>query len=259
MKALSQILFQIVIISSFSISVMASGENQEAVVVVEHWPPWQVAYDEKKKKVTGGLSVEIVQELFKRLNIKMTLRDVPWKRALAQIEEGKADVVLNLAKTSEREAYMNFTIPVYKEPILFVYSTDRFKSFKWEQWEDLKPYKIGVTRGYAYGDLNEKITEYNLPTHQVTADKQLVSMLSAGRIDIAPLLYVNGVTMINELPAHEKLKLRFAKKPIAENTYHFGISKKAFFAARISDVNQTIQEMKDDGTFKKILGKYYVE
>ena len=148
MKTLFQALLQIVMIFSLSFSAIASGENKVATVVVEHWPPWEIACDAKKKKVTEGLAVEIVQELFNRLNIKMKLLNAPWKRALYSIEYGKADLIPMIVKTSEREPYMIFTIPVYEDPLLFVYSTDKFKTFEWEQWEDLKPYK--TTAYYFY-------------------------------------------------------------------------------------------------------------
>ncbi len=256
MNTLFQTLLQIVMIFSFSFSAIASGENKVALVVVEHWPPWEIAYDAKKQEVTDGLAVEIVKELFNRLNIKIKLKYAPWKRALMQIENGESDLIPMITPSCEREAYMIFTIPVYEDPLLFVYSTDKFKTFEWERWEDLKPFVVGITRGYDYGILSEVIKNYNLRTQVATTDRQNVLKLLVGRFDITPLYYVNAVAIFKEIPDHEKL--RFAKKSIEKTVFSFGISKKSFLVTRFREINKTIQEMKYDGTFKKILGKFYI-
>lgn len=250
-------LIQIVMIFTLGFSAIVSGENKVARVVVEHWPPWQVAYDVDKRIVTGGLSVEIAREIFDRLNIKMTFKNTPWKRALRMIEVGDADFILDLIKNSERDAFMIFTIPIYVDMMMFIYSTDRFKTFEWERWEDLKSLEVGITRGYDYGEFSDAIKRYNLHTQIVTTDRQNVLKLLAGRFDITPMYYINAVSMFKEIPKTEKL--RFSKKVIREAVFRFGISKKSFLATRIEEINKIIMEMKSDGTFKNIFNEFYVE
>ncbi|MCP4163909.1 MAG: amino acid ABC transporter substrate-binding protein [Deltaproteobacteria bacterium] len=257
MKKTVKVLIQIIILFFLSIPTMAADKEQVAIVVVEHWPPWEIAHDAKKRNVTDGLAVEIVKILFNRLNIKVKFFNAPWKRALLMIEKGTSDLIPMLSRNTEREAYMVFTIPVYKEPILFAYSTDKFKAFEWKRWADLKHLQIGVTRGYSYGNFDEVIKKHKLRTQTVTTDRQNVFKLLAGRIDITPLHLTNAVSMFNKIQENDRLKLKFAKKPINENIYYFGISKKSFLAIRLPEIDKSLQEMQNDGTFKKILGEFY--
>ncbi len=239
-----------------SIPVLAN-QRQKINVVVEHWPPWEVAIDEHKKNVTKGIAIEILKDLFQRLDIDITLKTAPWKRALAMIKEGKADLIPMIVGGENRQEYMLFTIPIYKEPVVFVYSKKRLKSFEWNSWQDLKPFKIGVTNGYAYGDFNNAIKQYGLKTQGVTSDRQNFEKLKFGRVDIIPMYYANYIETIK---GHQHLaQFNFAKKSVSESVYYFGISKKSFLASRITDINNTLQKMKDDGSFKRILNGFYIE
>ncbi|WP_281557178.1 transporter substrate-binding domain-containing protein [Thalassomonas sp. RHCl1] len=254
MKTLSLIQIRIGIIFLVCLSATVSAENRTAVIVVEHWPPWEIARDTKKEHVTEGLAVELVRILADRLDIKIALKNAPWGRAQHMIKTGQADVIPMIIKNSEREADMLFTVPVYKDRLLFTYSTDKFATFEWQRWEDLRPYKIGITRGYNY--VSEIIKE-KVSFEQVTTDKMNILKLLHGRVDIIPLYYVSAIAIFKEVPGHEKL--RFAEKPLATKVFRLGISKKSFLAEEIGEINKTLQEMQNDGTFKKILGEYYLQ
>ncbi len=255
MKTTAKILLQIALILFLGSSATASDENKTAWVVVEHWPPWEIALDAKKEKVTGGLAVEIVKVLANRLNIKTEFENVVWKFALRMIKAGRVDIIPMIVRNPEREAYMHFTVPVYEDEMLFVYSADMNKTFEWERWEDLKPFNIGITSEYNYPLLRQAIKKHNLSIEEVKTDKQNILKLLLGRIDITPLYHSTAVAMFEEIPGSEKL--RFSKKRIANRVFRFGISKKSFLATRVEEINNILQEMQDDGTFQNILGKYH--
>ncbi|WDD96908.1 substrate-binding periplasmic protein [Thalassomonas actiniarum] len=255
MKTLSLIQVRIGIIFFTCLSAAVSAENRTAVIVVEHWPPWEIARDTKKEQVTEGLAVELIRILADRLDISIELKNAPWGRAQHMIKTGQADVIPMIIKNAEREADMLFTVPVYKDRLLFAYSTDKFETFEWQRWEDLRPYKVGITRGYNY--VSEITVKEDVYFEMVTTDKMNILKLLHGRVDVIPLYYVSAIAMFKEIPGHEKL--RFAEKPLATKVFRLGISKKSFLAEKIDEINKTLQEMQNDGTFKKILGEYYLE
>ncbi len=244
------ILFAMTLFIHFS--AIAAEDIQTVSVVVEHWPPWEIAYDDNKEEVTGGLAVEIVQTLLDRLKLKMKLYSVPWQRALNQIKIGEFDLIPMIAKNSERETYMSFTIPIYKDPIFLFYSIDKFPIFTWDQWKDLKPFEIGIVEGFNYGmSWNKAVKEHKLIIEPVPYDRLNLRKLIKGRIDLAALYYSNSVGLFKEVPGSHKLK--FSKKPITINLMRLGISKKSFLATKLPKINKILQEMNDDGTMKKIL------
>jgi len=252
--------FVMIFVFTFIFSVKAKSNGQVARVVVEHWPPWEIAYDETKEEVTAGVAVEIVQEIFSRLDINFELHTAPWKRALLYIEEGKYDLIPMVSQNAQRTGYMVFTIPVYNDLVLLAYSTDKFKHFKWDKWEDLKPYEIRAVRGYNYGKAwNSAVEEYGLHVEESVTDIQNIKMLIGGRIELALLGYSSGVGIIRRMGGRGHEKIRFVENPIYKTVYNFGISKKSFLAKRLPEINKVLQEMKADGTLKKIMKELYIE
>ncbi len=245
-----------VFLTLYSQMVLSNSETEPKRVVVEHWPPWEIALDKKKEIVSGGLAVKLVEELMKRIEEPIVFVTVPWKRALLEIKNGRSDLVPMVAKTEEREKYMIFTVPIYNDSILLAYSVNRLGSFRWDNWEDLKPYRFQLVRGYSYGrEWNEAQSKYNYNISNSTNDAQSLKMLMHGRIDLTPLFFVNGTQLINDLEYSGLIK--FAEKPIKETTFYFGISKKSQLASRVDELNSAITAMKEDGTFKEILGTLY--
>lgn len=225
-------------------------------VVVEHWPPWEIAEDANKEFVSKGLAVELVSELFARLEVPLILVTVPWKRALTEIEQGKSDLIPMIAKTKAREKYMLYTTEIFRDPILLAYSVDTLGTFQWDTWEDLTPYKFQLVRGYAYGkEWDQALKKYRYRHSKSISDEQSLRMLKGGRIDLIPLFYVNGTQLIADLQYQDTIK--FAAKPVKDTTFYFGISKHSYLATRMTDINNAIHAMKKDGTFARILGHLY--
>lgn len=229
-----------------------SYANEEVTVVVEHWPPWEIAKDEKKEMVTEGVAIDLVKEMLDRLGLVSTLQTVPWKRAITNIRRGKADLIPMISKNQEREKYMLFTDLIYKDTILLTYSNMRFPIFEWHHWKDLSGYSFQVVNGYNYGhSWDEAATKYKFKVTTSISDMQSVRMLLGGRIDFIPV-FNSTRALLKEIPGFDSLK--FAKKPIYETKLYFGISKKSPLASKLTEINGVIKSMKVDGTFNRILG-----
>ncbi len=255
MKAL--LLFIVLFIITTSCAAI-TVESAKARVVVEHWPPWEIAHDKEKKNVSSGVAVDLLNELFNRLDIKLELVTAVWPRALLKIKTGDADLIPLVTITEERKGFMIFTELVYFDSFLFAYSIDKFSNFQWQAWQDLVPYTIGATRGYHYSsDWKKAVAEHSLKINYNKNDISHLKMLLLGRIDIAPLLFSNAVGSMVSLPGHEKI--RFSKKALSRVPLHLGISRKSFLATKINKINDTLKEMRKDGSYKRILNDLYLE
>lgn len=242
-------------VPAFSNGAGDNPDQQAARIVVEHWPPWEIADDEKRQQVTRGYAIEIIAELFSRMSIPLEFQYAPWRRALQLIKTGDADLVPMIAENQTRAAYMVFTVPVYRDPILLAYSLDTYKHFSWQHWADLSGYEIRAVRGYHYGDnWRDAVQEYSLTVSESATDEQNLKMLDQGRVELTPLLYSNGVSLL-EGNGYERI--RFAEKPVFTTVLRFGISKKSFLVKRLPEINIHLNTMKRDGTFKRILGALY--
>jgi polar amino acid transport system substrate-binding protein len=227
-------------------------------VLVEHWPPWEIAYDENRTKVEGGLAVELTQELLNRLNLQMELETVPWKRALSNLEKGYADLIPFIAKSPEREQYILFSEPVYEDPIILVYSSDKFDDFSWNNLDDLDNRVVGTVRGYTYGEAwNSKVNSQTIITDESVSDLVCLKKLLAGRTDFALQFYSVLMNLKDEISDYDKIK--YSLKPLRKNVLRFGVSKKSFLASQLNEINEELRKMKEDGTLRKILQEYYID
>ncbi len=240
------------------VSANGVGDNPEpqvARILVEHWPPWQIADDDRRQLVTRGYAIEIIEELFHRLNVPVEFQYAPWRRSLRLIQTGGADVLPMVSEHPDRAPYMAFTVPVYQDPILLAYSRDTYKYFNWQQWADLKDYSIRAVRGYNYGDNWRKAVQtHGLKVRESATDNQNLKMLEQGRIELTPLLYSNGVSLMDR---NGYRNIRFADKPIFTTVLRFGLSKQSFLIERLPEINIQLNAMKQDGTFARILGELY--
>jgi len=65
------------------------------------------------KNVDGeisGVQYDIVKESLKELNLKYSIKLLPWKRCLRSVQEGRFDAALGASYTKQRAEYLNYPI-----------------------------------------------------------------------------------------------------------------------------------------------------
>lgn len=223
---------------------------QTIIMITEPWDPWIIAPEGQEP---SGIFIEITKEICQQGQFQCQIEFYPWNRCLQRIENGESDVLLMLEKNPEREQYMIFSDPLFDDPNLIYYRVDDLPNFQWNQWEDLKPYLIGLTSGYTYGDEFEKAkVEQSYQFDTAPSDIQTFEKLIAKRFDIAIL---NKTIAEQYLRAHPELagKIKAADKPIVNASYYIAFSKKSKYVDLLPTINAIIQRMKDDGTMNNFL------
>lgn len=228
------------------------AEDRLVRVAGDPYPPWTEGA--AGSKATGGIAVELAQELFKRLNLKTRIVVYPFQRGMQRIKEGAEDIILMVSKTKVREKFILFTLPIRHSEWVFYHL--KGKTFSWSTWKDLQKYRIGYVTGNNIGKAFPAAAEkYKFYIEEVKADIFNVKKLLLGRIDIVITDLEVMQRIIQQNPEFQG-KLKWHEKPIFESFYHFGISNKSFLAPMLPRINEVLQEMKDDGTFQKIFCQY---
>lgn len=247
----------LMVIVTFELVVFGADPPPRAIVTAEAWPPWEEV--NAQGEVTGGFAIDLVAEMLTRMNIDMVPHVVPFKRALVELEDGESDFILMITPSVERNRYMVFTEPILIDSYRLCYSIDRFPTFEWSTWEELVPYKIGVVRGYIYGEVwQQAVKTYHYKLEEVTTDQLNVKKLLGQRFDFTLLLESTIKDILKDVPEAEN-KIKFASKPILEIPLCFGLSTKSSLVARLPEMNATLHQMRQDGTFKRILKNFYQE
>ena len=225
----------------------ASGNGLR--IVTTHFPPYVFIEDGMLK----GLHVNLLYEIFKRMEVSFTIELLPWPRALQMLKNGNADAMFPLFKTKERMSFIDYSNPLFTEETALFALKD--KGTKFTTLADLSGCSFGSLRGFSYGTkLDDFIRQNNITVDFANSAKQNVEKFVFGRFDI--------LVEARYVPWYELQKLdRWQDVAmldiIAKNQSHLGFSKKRNHQQLISRYNSVLKSMKEDGSYEKIVAKYF--
>lgn len=241
-----------VLIISFLL--LTSTSREEILYMqTEHWPPY-VIFD--KDEEVSGLDIDILKEVSRRLNVKLKVVEIPWARALVDMEKGSADILSNVLRREEREKYMHYLEPPYVEYTVKCFYIKKGSGVKIEKYSDIYRYKIGITRGSAYFPQFDEDSRVN-KVSVATTDQQ-IKMLMAGYIDAligteSVIDYLLSASDSYPPTAFEKSTYQFRQR----NPLYFTISHKSPFMKRVPEIEQIIKELFNEGFIDRAKEKYH--
>ncbi len=203
-----------------------------------------------------GIYIDIVNEVFtNKLGIPVNHKGYPWKRAQAMVKAGKSDGYCTTV-TPERLSFSYAT----KEPIIEV----NFKIYtpadnprldqlrKVKSVPELKGFKLADYSGSGWAKKN--LT--GLSIHWLPTNEQIWKVLINGRADAAVKNEWTTRYILKTLGYHDQiveLSHPMNKEPTA---FHIFIGKKSPFTKYLGQLDDTIRQMRQDGTLKRIYDKY---
>ena len=225
------------------------------LVTDENFPPFSFRED----NIVKGIDVDIVSELFKRLNIKVKIDLVPWKRLLYLTETGLCDGSFSLFKTNEREKFA-----IYADSIGIHYSsyyifTKTGKAFNFNKITDLYGKTLALLAGFSISkEFDEAVKNNKIIIEEQSNLTSNIKKLLAGRVDgLVGQYEVTLYTLkkMNLLDKVTKLKKSLKEKRAA----YFVISKKSKIKDKeelIKKINAVLKEMDAENIYEKISQKY---
>lgn len=216
------------------------------------WPPLIIGDEEKQ--ASGGLFVNVLQEVLTRMGLKSELHLMPWKRCLKMIEEGEMDVTISCVYSKDRTAYLTPSDPFFMDTGVWYYNRAKFpKGFEWRSYEDFKGYSIGGTLGSDYSSFSPGFAEAEkkgwLKLDRAKTTELAFKQLVAGNIDFHLDMKTAGDGVLKTLGGEKKVGS--PKKPLYVNLQRFCVSKKSFLHKSLPDMNQKIGELRSEGLVKK--------
>ncbi|MEO1193502.1 MAG: transporter substrate-binding domain-containing protein [Pseudomonadota bacterium] len=225
----------------------SAAEKRLLKIAATEYPPY---YSEALED--GGFMTEIITKAFSREGYDLTVRFLPWKRALESTKRGEYDGLFTVWYRPEREEWFLFSEPLPANELGFFRQKDEAVSY--EKLEDLKGKTIGVVRGYASPAGFE---EAGLKTAQAKDDEQNLAKLLRGRVDLALIDRVVGTHIINTLLPEAKEELVWVEPPVAVDIQYLVISKEAEDHTDImADFNKGLSAIEADGTLTAIMAKH---
>jgi len=236
----------------FSLSNITFGIAEETVTVdLGEWEP----LISKSYKYYGVVS-RIVEEAFALEGINVEYRWVPWKRAYKEVLQGKSLASPGWSKSEEREKEVLFSESVFEKYQVFFH----LKSFpfQWESYDDLKKYKIGVTRGYFYGEeFKEAVENGKIKVDVTTTDEQNFKKLVYNRFDIFPVNLITSYHIARKSLSPTELELiTYHPKNLAPPSTNHVIFVKNEKGERILQLfNKGLNRLKESGKIDQYFGE----
>lgn len=251
MKNINYAILVFVIAAVMAFGAPLRAENDVVKISSDPWEPWVLGTE--GEVASGGIAVDYINEIFKRIGVKSETIIYPYERCLAQMQSGERDLLLMTKKTPEREQYMVYSDVAVTDQQLLYYASDKMDGFEWNEWKDLQPFTIGGVMGFNYGEMENAAKEFGIKTDLTASDNQNIKKLLAGRVDFIILNRSTADYYMKQNP-EAKGKLKATTKIISDSQFYFAISKKGNATKYVSQINDKIREMKNDGSANKILG-----
>ncbi len=234
-------------------SVIGTMAQEKTVNIVSlSWPPY---YDQYLPDY--GLSGKIIAAAYASQQWKVNFFVRSWVQCLEKVKNGEFDGVANAYFTDERAQIYHYSEPYLECPLVFFKRKDQ--PITWKNYEDLKPYRIGIVRGYANPDAFEKA---DFLTKRVARDPVLnFKKLLLKQVDlIISEKFVGNYILQTKLPDHEKELFEPITPPLDMNKLYIAFSKKVLdIQLKISAFNTGMEMIKSNGTLQQIVSEYGVK
>lgn len=224
-----------------------AADDKNIEIVATEYPPYYGSELQNK-----GFITEIVVAAFARSGYDSTVRFLPWQRAFDGAKAGKYTVLYTMWYRKEREEWFEFSDALPANEVGFFKRVGDDISFN--NFSDLKPYTIGVVRGYVNPP---GFDEAGLTTEVVDNDALNLNKLLRGRIDLVLIDKIVGQHILNINHAQHKHEVEWMKPPVTVETQHLVVSKRAPDSRAILDnFNRGLAAIIADGTVSQITRKH---
>lgn len=177
---------------------------------------------------------------------------VPWKRALAMLEFGEADLTTTISRQSDRDRYLVWSLG-YRSGVRYHFYGRSGAGQTLKALDGLDGKTLGITLGYFYPEAITKRPGLSIETGNDIATT--VRMLNAGRTDF---IVVNGVAGAWEIQ-RQGLATQLERQPFtfsSDSATYMAFSKARPHAQALAAMNAGLEAMARDGSIARIEKKY---
>lgn len=192
--------------------------------------------------------MDMLHEIFAKLDVEITLKPLPWARAVSQMKTGDIDMIPVIFRTPEREGFMALTL-AYAEVPTSVF-TARGSSFDYRKLEDLLGRSGVKMRRDSISEDFEAI-RHRLELTEVATYEQMFRMLGSGRADYAVAAGYGFLIEARKLRFHEEIEQ--LPVPIATRSLHLAFSKLSPFVKHLPLADEKIRQMKKTGYLDRMI------
>lgn len=208
------------------------------------YPPFEFI-DEQNK--IAGFDMDLIDALSKKVGFEYKIVNMSFDGLIPALKAGKIDAVAAaMSATPERIKAVSFTKPYYTTENLFI---KQAKNGDLTSKQNLEGKKIAVQLGTV-----QEIAARTIKGVKVMANEDIFAAIMAlknGKVDAVLVDSSIGYGYLNK---NEDLA-EFLKEPDGSEGFSIAFDKDKH-TDLIAKINQAVEELKNDGTYDKLLEKY---
>ncbi|MGK4476488.1 substrate-binding periplasmic protein [Aeromonas molluscorum] len=213
-----------------------------------------------ERQTPAGMDVELLTEIFTTLKvpIRIELTD-SGARLTRNAKMGEYDLLMSLSYKAERDSYLLYPKQAHIRHSwhFFVRKQDKAR-IHYQALSDLKPWRIGITKDYAYTpELSAAEQDPGYRFQEIPLNQLQLRKLVAGRIDLVPMSLVTAFGQIRE--EHLEEKLDYLPQPLKSSPYYHVWCKARADGqtpALMAAYDAELLHMKQDGRLQALFAKY---
>ena len=265
MKKVLIVLVSIILISTLLVACTQSGSasvldkvKKDGKIMVgtsADYPPYEFVDSTGQKT---GFDIELMEEIGKKMGVKVEWVDMPFDSLIAAVKEGKIDVSISCFNYSEERAKeVGFSKEYFNSEDSFIANKDF--TGKIEKPEDVAAYKLGVQSGTTQDTwIKENLIDTNLIKEENVQQYERVDQaaldLEAGRIDILMADYVPAKALLAAHPGFQML-LHEAIASAGPINIVLPLNDEKIK----TEIDKAIDALQADGTIDQLAAKYFGE
>lgn len=223
----------------------AAAFSAEIIVFDQGNPPFM--YLESGQ--TRGVYPAIIGDVFRRLGVDVTMRCLPWPRALQGADAGSWGIG-GLYMTEERLWKYDYSEPIFEEKLLLY--VVRGKEFPFSGIKDLTGKRIGVMRGWTYGDeFEQAVADGTVIPDPVNTEQANFGRLLLGRVD-AIVSAPESFALVRDMMDPRGLLVPLPR-PLAVNKTYLSFPKSRNLASLLDRFNAELRRMRLDGSHDRLV------
>lgn len=196
-----------------------------------------------------GFTVELWKAVAKEMGFKYRFRVQPFQEILGEFHTGKIDVLINLAYSSERAQFANFSVPhVVSYGTIFA----RKGALRFDSEEELKAKSIIVLSGDLLHDYAVSAGYRNLVL--VTDVAGGMRLLSEGKHDAMLVSRVVGLQTLKQLNLKS---IEPVGAPIRDVVQRFGFAVRDGDSDLLAQINEGMTIVRMNGTYERLYEKWF--
>jgi len=199
-----------------------------------------------------GAFVELNNEISKRAKINLVLNIIPPKRLRSSFHKKEVDIVFPMLTSSFDKGFIYYRSSAFYVKKDFVYTLKRKTLVSTMKQLEMAKGTIGLTRGYSYPE--KLLSNSKLSFDYSPGDNQNMLKLTKNRITSLIVEEVSGIHAAKKTKVQGLVQYD-PKTPLFTQDVFYAFQAKPSLIKVKNAISKAINEMKADGTLKKILRK----